>query len=399
MSGLTMMRRLVAVVPVMLGGVLAGLVINVCEWVVHRWWLNAAWHVAFAALGRTPRGWSIFIPANFGLGILAVSGYRWLAARDGAGWWTLGATAVAFWVSFWVVPIFAMQPLALFPDRLLWLTILVGAVDAPLATVVGVKMYEWLRRGRPLAPLHEMPSPRDSQLQAAVTALQLRAWSCAVTVRLARTTGDRETSWNTASGVLLEFPRRAVIGTAWHVLDEFRRLKAAGEDVVLICDNMPIESPCTAFRDERADIAFLEVPTRGRSGLHAVPYRPGSMWPPPAVKIEDTVLLCGFPKDLRHDGDEILHGDLNLFLDVASASDTHFMLQVEWERIIQAGRVKLSAQVDFAGASGGPVFLYDAGCNPLVGLISQAGNTLSLWRIGALAHVPADIQSVACERL
>jgi hypothetical protein len=46
----------------------------------------------------------------------------------------------------------ALQPLALFPNRLLWLTILVGGVDAPLGIFVGVKMYEWLQmRGRWLA--------------------------------------------------------------------------------------------------------------------------------------------------------------------------------------------------------------------------------------------------------
>jgi hypothetical protein len=140
------MPRPIALVPIALSGLLAGLVINVCEWAAHGWWLDAAWQAAFAALGRTPRGWSTFIPANFGLGILVVSGYRWLAARDGAGWRTLVRTAVASWVIFWVIPILALRPLALFPDRLLWLTILVGAVDAPLGTVVGVKAYEWLRR-------------------------------------------------------------------------------------------------------------------------------------------------------------------------------------------------------------------------------------------------------------
>jgi hypothetical protein len=247
--------------------------------------------------------------------------------------------------------------------------------------------------------MRQRPDDRP-QVTAAIQSLQLRAWSCALTIRLARITGDRETSFNTASGVLIEFPKRAVIGTAWHVLEEFRNLRMAGETVALVCDNMPILSPCTAFRDERRDIAFLKVPQTGRSGLHAVPYRPGQMWPPPPVKAEDSVLLCGFPKILREDGEEILHGDLNLLLEVASASDAHFMLQLERERLVQVGRVILPLdQVDYGGVSGGPVFLYDGGCNPLVGLVSEAGTTLPLWRIAALAQVPADIQSGPCEPL
>ena len=156
-----------------------------------------------------------------------------------------------------------------------------------------------------------MTQPLDhmAQAEAHFRGLQLRAWSHATTVRLARLRNDAEYRYNTASGVLLEFPGRAIIGTAWHVLEEFQRLRDSGESVVIICDNMPIPVPRTAFRDERADIAFLEVPTRGRRGLHAVPYRPRSLWPPPAANVDDLVLLCGFPKRFREDGDEILHGD------------------------------------------------------------------------------------------
>lgn len=239
------------------------------------------------------------------------------------------------------------------------------------------------------------PSP---QIKAAITALQLRAWSCAVTVRIARIVDDRESSWKTASGILIEFPTRAVIATAWHVLEEYRKLRAHGETVVLVCDNMPIPSPCTTFRDEAADIAFVDVPRTGRAGLRAVPYRPGLMWPPPSVLVDDSVLVCGFPKIFRHDGDEIVHGDLNLLLNVASSADDYFMLQVDWERLVQAGRVVLPPdQTDFGGASGGPAFLYDGGCNPLVGLVSQAGDTLPLWRIASLSRSSAAVETGPAE--
>jgi hypothetical protein len=228
-----------------------------------------------------------------------------------------------------------------------------------------------------------------TQAEAAVRALQLRAWSHAVTIRIARITGDRETDWNTASGVLLEIGDRAVIATAWHVLEGFRDLRAAGETVALVCDNMPIPEPRTAYRDEASDLALFDVPAQGRRGLKAVPYRPGHHWPPPAVSVGDDVLLCGFPKLFRHDGDEILHGDLNLLLTVASAADHYFMLQVDWDTMVQAGRVRIrSGQADFGGASGGPVFLSDQGGNPLVGVILQTGDTLPLWRVAALAAVP-----------
>ena len=128
-----------------------------------------------------------------------------------------------------------------------------------------------------------------------------------------------------------------------------------------------------------------------------MPYRPRPRWPPLSVNAGDTVFLCGFPALLRQDGDEILHGDLNLLLDVASSSDSHFMLQVHWEKMIDAGRITLpKEQLDFGGASGGPVFLSDSGCNELVGLVSEASPTLPLWRIAPISSVP-DLEGLDAE--
>ena len=242
------------------------------------------------------------------------------------------------------------------------------------------------------------PLSGNHQMDAAIRSLQLRAWSCAVTVRIARVTGSAETSWKTASGVLIEFRRGAVIATSWHVLEEFRRLRATGETVALVCGNLPIPAPRTVYRDETADIAFIQVPAQHHGGIGAVPYRPGTAWPPVRVVAEDAVLLCGFPKRFRHDGTEILHGDLNLLLSVSTVADDHFKLQVDWPSLVQAGRAKLPlGQTDFGGVSGGPVFLWDGGGNPLVGLIAEAGDTLPIWRVAALAGVSFDPEAVKAE--
>lgn len=237
-----------------------------------------------------------------------------------------------------------------------------------------------------------------SALEAALRSFQLRAWSCALTLRIARISGDEETAWNTASGVLLEFGRRAVVATAWHVLDEFRRLRDSGETVALMCDSMPFLNPCTVFRDAVSDIALLEVPAVGRLGLNAVPHRPGHMWPPPVPNEGDVVLLCGFPRIFRNDGEEIVHGDVNFQVAVASAADGHFMLQIDLDRLAQAGRITVPPdETEWGGVSGGPVFMYDGGCNPLVGIVSEAGRTLPLWRIAALAVAPQEIEARTCE--
>lgn len=128
-----------------IAGLVAGLVINACEWAAHHGWLQAAWTEAFAALGKTPTGWSTFIPANFWLGILAILGYRWATRFYGAGMQTAARTAVVVWLIFWVIPMLAMQPMKLFPDVLLLWTIAVGAADAAVGTLLGAWLYDRAR--------------------------------------------------------------------------------------------------------------------------------------------------------------------------------------------------------------------------------------------------------------
>jgi len=86
---------------------------------------------------------------------------------------------------------------------------------------------------------------------------------------------------------------------------------------------------------------------------------------------------------------------LNFLVDVASASENHVMLQIELDRLIDGGRVVIpDGTTDFGGVSGGPVFLSDSGGNPLVGIISQAGVTLPLWRVATLAGAPPDVENL-----
>jgi hypothetical protein len=243
--------------------------------------------------------------------------------------------------------------------------------------------------------------PKHSQGYNFFHAAQLRAWSHALTVRIAKVEGDREASFSAGSGLLMQFPNgRVAVLTAWHVLQEFRRLRETGSTVALVCDNMPIATPRLIFADVDRDIGLIEVPPTGRSGLKAIPYRPRLLWPPPRVVNDDDVMLCGFPKLLRVDGGEILHGDLNLILTVASASDTVFCLQLDWDTLVQAGTITLPPETtDFGGVSGGPVFLLDAEANPLVGVISQAGEKLPLWRIAPLHALPRDLDTRSTEEL
>jgi len=124
-----------------LGGLAAGLVINAMEYLVHGMFLDAQWTAAFAALGKTPTGWTTFIPANFLVGIIAIWVYARLGPSYGPGPKTAVRAALAVWLVFWVVPEAALQPLNLFPNALLLTVVAVGLLDSIPAVLLGAWIY------------------------------------------------------------------------------------------------------------------------------------------------------------------------------------------------------------------------------------------------------------------
>jgi hypothetical protein len=126
---------------VLLGGLIAGLVINVAEYFVHGVLLNPNWTAAFAALGKTPTGWTTFIPSNFLVGIIGIWFYAKLRPNYGPGPRTALRSAISIWAIFWAVPMMALQPMHLFPDSLIFATIVVGLLDSAPAVLLGAWLY------------------------------------------------------------------------------------------------------------------------------------------------------------------------------------------------------------------------------------------------------------------
>jgi hypothetical protein len=127
---------------VIAGGLAAGVIVNVFEYGGHRVFLDDAWTSAFRALGKTPTGWSTFIPANFAVGILMIWLYARLRPRYGGGPKTALRSGLATWAVFWVIPMLAIMPMDLFPNGLLVIVIALGFVDANLAVLLGAWLYK-----------------------------------------------------------------------------------------------------------------------------------------------------------------------------------------------------------------------------------------------------------------
>jgi hypothetical protein len=123
------------------GGLTAGLIINAVEYLVHRVLLDPQWTAAFAALGKTPKGWTSIIPSNFVVGIIGIWIYAKFLPKYGPGYKTALRSALIIWAVFWAIPMMALLPLDIFPRFLLFATIAVGLLDSIPAVLLGAWIY------------------------------------------------------------------------------------------------------------------------------------------------------------------------------------------------------------------------------------------------------------------
>ncbi len=128
---------------VLLGGLLAGFIINIFEYVTNGMVLAADWDAAMKALGRhlSMSAVAVFIVGGFIGGIAAIWLYAAARPRFGAGPKTAALTGFAYWVVGYALPILGQMPLGLFPRRLL----VVGGgglVEIIVASLVGAWLYK-----------------------------------------------------------------------------------------------------------------------------------------------------------------------------------------------------------------------------------------------------------------
>ena len=129
---------------VILGGIVAGIVLNISEWLLHDVVMKEQFRASLQALGKTPMEsgsvilwWVIW---SFILGITAVWIYAAIRPRYGAGAGTAARAGVAVWVLSCLLFAIAMTNLGLFP--LMPLAIVWSLVGDIVATVAGAWLYK-----------------------------------------------------------------------------------------------------------------------------------------------------------------------------------------------------------------------------------------------------------------
>jgi hypothetical protein len=129
---------------VILGGLLAGLVINISEFLLNGVVFAKEMEDAMLALNRPMDNTMIvwFTALGFALGILAVWLYAAIRPRFSAGAKTAACAGLAVWFLSYVYPSAVFWVMHLFPRKLIAVGTLWGLPEILIATVAGAWLYK-----------------------------------------------------------------------------------------------------------------------------------------------------------------------------------------------------------------------------------------------------------------
>jgi len=130
---------------VVVGGLLAGVVLNVYDFLINGWILSAQWNAALQALGKGEMGSGMmvwFVACDFLIGLWVVWLYAAIRPRFGAGPKTALTAGLAAWFALGLIVTLSQLPMGLFPASLYYWNLIGWLVVGPLATVAGAALYQ-----------------------------------------------------------------------------------------------------------------------------------------------------------------------------------------------------------------------------------------------------------------
>ena len=129
---------------VIIGGLVAGVVLNVVDFLLFGVYLKDDMAAALQALGKPPMADSMiawFVGLDFLYGIFLVWLYAAIRPRFGPGPGTAVKAGLISWVVAGLFHVLFEAPMGLVPMNLMITATLVALVQQPLATLAGAKMY------------------------------------------------------------------------------------------------------------------------------------------------------------------------------------------------------------------------------------------------------------------
>src|SRR6266508_1219330 len=129
---------------VLLGGLLAGLIIHISEFILNGVVIADEMNAAMAALNKPPIANSMivwFVVLGFGLGFMTVWLYAAIRPRFGAGPSTALCAALTIWGLAYLYPNIFITIMDLFPAKLMVIGTVWGLVEVIAAGVAGAWVY------------------------------------------------------------------------------------------------------------------------------------------------------------------------------------------------------------------------------------------------------------------
>ena len=129
---------------VVVGGLVAGLVINVSEYILNEPVLGAQFAEAMVAHNMPPIGGSaiaLFLTYGFALGLALVWLYAAVRPRLGPGPKTAAIVGVAVWFLAYVTSVVFIGPMGLMSAQMIVILLVWGLVELILAALVGARLY------------------------------------------------------------------------------------------------------------------------------------------------------------------------------------------------------------------------------------------------------------------
>ena len=129
---------------VLLGGLLAGLIINISEFILNGVVFADEMNAAMAALNKPPIANSMivwFVVLGFGIGFMTVWLYAAIRPRFGAGPSTALCAALTIWGLAYLYPNIFITIMDLFPAKLMVIGTVWGLVEVIAAGVAGAWVY------------------------------------------------------------------------------------------------------------------------------------------------------------------------------------------------------------------------------------------------------------------
>jgi hypothetical protein len=129
---------------VILGGIVAGIIINISEFLLNEKVLKSDWDAAMKSMGKSMPADSailVWIIFGFAVGIGVVWMYAAIRPRYGAGAGTAVRAGIAVWFFMSLLPTIAEANMGLFAKNILMTTVIWSLVELIIAAVLGAWLY------------------------------------------------------------------------------------------------------------------------------------------------------------------------------------------------------------------------------------------------------------------